>query len=177
MMALDRRQRWGWVRSGAGAHASGAVRPMLALCLGFAVISARPPHAGAEPRPSLVQASNVYLPRPDHVVIVIEENRAFGQIIGSTNAPYINSLAAQGAVLTDFYALTHPSQPNYIDLFSGGNQGVVDDSCPHTFGATNLASELLAAGLTFAGYGEGLPYAGDPACTTNRYVRRHCPWV
>src|SRR5262245_57648456 len=66
------------------------------------------------------------LPRPDHVVIVIEENHSFSQIIGSPAAPYINSLAQQGALFTQSFATTHPSQPNYIQLFSGGTQGVID---------------------------------------------------
>ena len=64
------------------------------------------------------------VPRPDHVVIVIEENHSYGEIIGSSFAPYINSLATRGALFTQSYAITHPSQPNYLDLFSGSNQGV-----------------------------------------------------
>src|SRR5262245_33808456 len=68
------------------------------------------------------------LPRPDHIVIVIEENHDFAQIIGSADAPYINSLVQQGAVMTASTAVEHPSQPNYLDLFSGANQGVVNDA-------------------------------------------------
>ena len=63
------------------------------------------------------------VPRPDHVVIVIEENHSYSEIIGSSAAPYINSLAAQGALFTQSHATTHPSQPNYLHLFSGSNQG------------------------------------------------------
>jgi len=59
------------------------------------------------------------IPRPDHVVIVIEENHAYTQVIGVAAAPYINSLAAGGALMTASYAITHPSQPNYIAFFSG----------------------------------------------------------
>ena len=58
-------------------------------------------------------------PTPDHVVIVIEENHAYTQIIGSSSAPYINSLAAGGALMTQSFGITHPSQPNYLDLYSG----------------------------------------------------------
>ena len=54
---------------------------------------------------------------PQHVVIVLEENKPYNQIIGSPNAPYINSLAAQGTLLTNSYGITHPSQPNYLALF------------------------------------------------------------
>ena len=60
---------------------------------------------------------------PAHVVVVIMENHSFSEIIGSPNAPYINNtLAANGAVLTNHHAVEHPSQPNYLDLFSGSDQ-------------------------------------------------------
>src|ERR1041384_5826545 len=58
------------------------------------------------------------VPTPNHVVIVMEENHGYSQIIGSLIAPYINSLIAGGALMPQSYALTHPSQPNYIALFS-----------------------------------------------------------
>src|SRR2546423_13595151 len=73
------------------------------------------------------------MPTPDHVVVVMEENHGFSQIIGSKSAPYINSLASQGALFTHSRAIQHPSEPNYLELFSGSNQGVNDDSCPHSF--------------------------------------------
>src|SRR5262245_24504439 len=88
------------------------------------------------------------VPRYDHVVIVIEENHAQPQIIGSSSAPYMNSLAQQGANFTNSYAITHPSQPNYLALFAGSTLGITDDSTPHTFSSDNLGSQLLAAGLT-----------------------------
>src|SRR3954463_5835700 len=69
----------------------------------------------------------VGLPRPDHIVVVVEENHSFDSIIGSKAAPYINALAREGALFTRSFALTHPSQPNYIALFSGSTQGVADD--------------------------------------------------
>ncbi|HNP99284.1 MAG TPA: acid phosphatase, partial [Bacteroidia bacterium] len=64
------------------------------------------------------------IPKPDKVVICILENHGYPQVIGSGAAPYINQLAGMGANMVEFYALTHPSQPNYIMLFSGENQGV-----------------------------------------------------
>src|SRR5882672_787683 len=77
------------------------------------------------------------VPRPDHVVIAIEENKAFEAIIGSASAPYINSLAEQGALFISSFALTHPSQPNYLGLFSGSSHGIGDDSCPHSLSGAN----------------------------------------
>jgi len=118
------------------------------------------------------------IPRPGHVVIVIEENHAYSQIIGSPNAPYINSLAQQGALITNSHAITHPSEPNYLDLFSGSNQGVTDDSSPHSFSTPNLASELLRSGLTFGGYSESLPVPGYSGTSfQGLYYAKHNPWV
>ncbi len=68
------------------------------------------------------------VPRPDHVVVVVEENHSFDEIVGNTNeAPYLNSLAQAGAVFTNSFGTSHPSQPNYLALFSGSTQGVTDD--------------------------------------------------
>jgi hypothetical protein len=117
------------------------------------------------------------VPRPDHVVIVIFENHSQPEVIGSSNAPYITSLAQTGANFTQSFAVTHPSQPNYLALFSGSTQGITDDSCPHTFSTNNLGKQAIDAGLTFAGYSEGLPSQGSTACTSGRYARKHAPWV
>jgi acid phosphatase len=120
---------------------------------------------------------------PDHVVIVIEENHSFSEIIGSPSAPYINSLAAGGALMTSSYGITHPSQPNYLAFFSGSTQGVINDSVyPHSlFTAPNLGAKLLAAGLSFAGYSETMPSVGYDGASFGTapatYQRKHNPWV
>ncbi len=123
---------------------------------------------------------------PDHIVVVLLENRSFGQIIGSSEAPYINGvLVAQGALLTNSHAIEHPSQPNYVDLFSGSNQGVTTDAKPPNtpFSTPNLGAKLIAAGLSFATFSESLPYVGfkgyefTDTAGVERYVRRHNPAV
>ncbi|MFD7906435.1 alkaline phosphatase family protein [Kitasatospora sp. NPDC059722] len=119
------------------------------------------------------------LPTPDHIVVVVMENHAYSQVVGSSNAPYVNNtLVAGGATLTQSYALTHPSQPNYYMLFSGSSQGVTDDSCVDvgTMQAPNLASELLDAGQTFASYNEGIPGVGATDCRVDNYAQKHNPW-
>lgn len=116
--------------------------------------------------------SSPAIPRPDHIVVVMEENRSYENIIGSSSAPYINSIASAGATLTNSYANEHPSQPNYLDFFSGSNQGVTDDNCPYTFNnVTNLGSELFDANLSFASYSEQLPAVGALDCSYNYYTR------
>ncbi|MGW2251277.1 alkaline phosphatase family protein [Kitasatospora sp. NPDC001660] len=119
------------------------------------------------------------LPTPDHIVVVVMENHEYAQVIGSSDAPYVNNtLVAGGAALTQSYALTHPSQPNYYMLFSGSSQGIVDDSCVDVgaLQAPNLASELLAAGQTFASYNEDIPGAGATDCRVGNYAQKHNPW-
>ena len=113
--------------------------------------------------------------KPAHVVIVMLENQNQGDVL--RNAPYIASLAAAGASLTDMHAETHPSQPNYLALFSGDTQGVDDDRCPLTFDGPDLASELTAAGYSFAGYAEDLPRVGFTGCSAGDYARKHTPWT
>jgi phospholipase C len=117
------------------------------------------------------------VPRPDHVVIVLFENTSEDSIIGNPDAPYFNQLADTGANFTNSFAIEHPSQPNYLDLFSGSNQGITSDSCPHTFDADNEGAQLIAAGLTFTGYSEDLPSPGSTTCTSGDYARKHAPWV
>ncbi|HEV2376094.1 MAG TPA: alkaline phosphatase family protein, partial [Streptosporangiaceae bacterium] len=72
------------------------------------------------------------VPRFDHLVVVVMENKNYSDIIGRPDeAPYINSLATGGALFSNSFAVTHPSQPNYLALFSGSTQGVTSDDCPH----------------------------------------------
>lgn len=123
------------------------------------------------------QTTPAAVPAPDHVIVVMEENHGYSQIIGSPQAPYINSLASQGALFVNSFAVAHPSQPNYLDLFSGSNQGVTDDSCPHTFSVQSLESQLITAGKTFKGYSEDLPSAGSKVCSSEKYRRKHAPWT
>jgi phosphatidylinositol-3-phosphatase len=105
------------------------------------------------------------------------ENHSYADIVGDPAAPYINELARRGALFTRSYAITHPSEPNYLALFSGGTQGVTDDGCPNRFTAPNLAADLIRAGKTFAGYAEDLPGPGSPVCSAGDYARKHVPWA
>src|SRR5262249_40236253 len=101
-------------------------------------------------------------PTPDHIVIVIEGNHSPTSIIGNPSAPYMNALAQNGALLTDFYALVHPSQPNYLHIFSGDDQGSTSDTPPTSpYTTPNLGAALLSAGRTFIGYSEDLPSVGS----------------
>src|SRR5262249_28950823 len=109
------------------------------------------------------------LPVYDHIVIVVEENKDYEQILGDKfDAPYIRMLAADGAVLLRMVAEEHCSQGNYFWLFSGSNQnvGFRDEvpskanppDCP--FKASSLGEQLIAKGRSFKGCSESLPSIG-----------------
>ena len=135
---------------------------------------------GAASPPAAHQASSPSPPPsrpPAHTLIVMLENHAYSQVIGQHADPFLNRLAREGALFTHSRAITHPSEPNYLALFSGGTHGVPGDNCPLRFTGPSLASELLAAGYTFAGYAEGLPSVGSSACSAGDYARKHAPWT
>ena len=137
-----------------------------------------PPKASVVKLPApKVSTLKLGLTRPDHIVIVMEENHAYKKIIGNSGAPYMNSLARRGATFLQSYGVTHPSQPNYIALFSGSTQGVSDDRCPYRFSEPNLATELKNKGLSFTGFSEDLPSVGYKGCRSGAYYRKHSPWV
>lgn len=128
------------------------------------------------------------IPRYDHVVVVIEENHAYNQLIGSENAPYINELAKGGVLFTNSHGIGHPSQPNYLALYSGSTQGIKGDGClvkQTPFKTPNLGAALISKGLTFMGYAQTMPATGFLGCTSlsssvtvgHLYARKHTPWV
>lgn len=123
------------------------------------------------------------IPYHDHVVIVILENKNYGDIIGDKDAPYLNSLLSDPncALLEKYYALTHPSQANYLMLFSGSDQNIILDFDPFSYllpyTSSNLGASLIDSGYTFIGYSEDLPSVGYTSGDQGAWVRRHCPWV
>lgn len=150
----------------------------------------------------LMMASQSAMSNPayDHVVVVMEENHGYEEIVGSHDAPYINStLITQGVVITNGYGEQHPSQPNYFWLFSGSNQGITYDS-PYwlkttppsapgpVFSADNLYTALerkfsSSTSNFFGGYvdsGTTNPvgnYYDVSKPVKNNYANRHVPWL
>jgi len=122
-----------------------------------------------------------------HIVWVWFENREASAING-TSAPYFTSFASANVNLTNFYGVTHPSQPNYLDAFSGSNQGVINDG-HYTFPATvdSLAKQMMTAGKSWRVYAQDFPgncfdgdtYTGgiDGPGLAGQYVRKHNPVI
>jgi phosphatidylinositol-3-phosphatase len=150
---------------------------LLEACVGSPVANGPPATAAVLPR---IDWASMHLPVYDHIVIVVEENKDYEQIIGNPRARFINqTLRAEGASLTRMYAEEHYSEGNYLWLFSGSNQGVgYLDEMPRTLiDAENLGHQLIAHGLSFKGYSEDLPSIGSPVEEQGLYARRHVPWI
>ena len=191
----QRKSRWAFERQllamgGLGLLLLGLV---VGLFLGLVVGPVRP----------LATAAAVWA--PDHVVIVIEENLSAPNL--APELTYLNSVLHQGANFTNSHGIDHPSQPNYLALFSGDPQGTGSDakrnpdgSNPIVNGHTqvgtndpppntpldtpNLGAALIRAGRSFAGYSEDLPARGftgvsrtGPPGSGIDYQRKHNPWV
>jgi len=121
------------------------------------------------------------VPMFNKIVVVIGENEKPGSVVGDTSASYMNSILTDGVYFVNSFAIEHPSQPNYLDLISGSNQGIVDDELPPShFTSSNLASELINNGKKFVTYSEDLPFIGFDGPTSTLYARKHNPvanWV
>jgi len=113
-------------------------------------------------------------PHYDHVVWILLENVGYS-VIGSSSAPYLNALAADCGLATNYYAVSHPSLPNYIALTSGSTQGITDDGEPssHPLSSSSIFSELGGHWRTLA---ESMPSRCDRV-TSADYAARHNPVV
>src|SRR4051812_1365517 len=105
---------------------------------------------------------SVSLVRPDHIVVLIEEDRTAHAIGDLVEMPYFNQVASSGLVYGDSQSVGHPSRLNYLGLFSGSTQGVTDnfERLP-LFDGPNLAKSLNTSGKQFVEYSESLPADGS----------------
>lgn len=136
--------------------------------------SAPGPGASGEPGP---------IPAFGHVFLLVMENKRYDQVIGSSAAPYLNDLANRYALATADTAVSHPSQPNYLALWSGSTQGVTDDGV-HDITAPTLADQVEASGRTWHVAAENVPlgcYRGATAFGgedgSGSYARKHEPAI
>jgi len=130
----------------------------------------------ATPGLSSAHEGHQTIPHYKHIVEIMMENTNFSTIIGNTNAPQINALAAKYGLATNYYGVTHPSEPNYVANIGGDYFGIQDDNqfyctaalastdvncagttVDHTVSAPNLATQLTANHLTWKGYFQSLP--------------------
>ncbi len=130
-------------------------RSLLALTVAAAwAVSAVSP-AAAAPAPA---APSHY----DHVFVIVEENHGFTDVIGNPAAPNLNALASQYGLATSYYAVSHPSEPNYVALLGGSTFTVSSDNAYYVnrVAEPSLISELDHAGISWKAYLQGLPHTG-----------------
>jgi phosphatidylinositol-3-phosphatase len=109
-----------------------------------------------------------------HVVVVVEENHSYSSVIGNSSMPYLNSLANNYTLLTNYYANAHPSIGNYFELTTG-NTITNNDAFTSTIYNDNVVRHLLSAGKTWKSYADSLPYTGYTGGNTTWYYKRHNP--
>jgi acid phosphatase len=108
------------------------------------------------------------------VVLVLEENHGFASVIGNSGMPYLNSLAQQYGLATQYYADTHPSIGNYF-MLTTGQLITNDDTFSGTVSADNIVRHILSAGKTWKEYSEDLPYTGYTGGDSGAYSEHHNP--
>jgi phosphatidylinositol-3-phosphatase len=133
-----------------------------------------------------VGATASVVPAFAHIYVIVMENKEYGSIVGSSHAPYINALIRHYGLATNYDAVAHPSEPNYLALWAGSTFGIRDDAI-HNLTARNLADQLAAHGRTWHVYAQDLPrvcstvsagYGGvDLVGAAGWYVRRHEPAI
>ncbi len=136
--------------------------------------------------PTLIPSPSSGIPAFSHIYVIILENKEYSSIVGSRAAPYLNSLIGRYGLATNFYAETHPSEPNYIALTSGGLQGTSTDGT-YNLDVPNLFDQIEASGRSWRLYAQGYPgncfkpYAADPVTdgpgAAGDYVRKHNPAI
>ncbi len=131
----------------------------------------------AIPPPAVITppASGV-IPSFDHIVLIMLENRDYKSVMDGTQMPLLSTIAKQNVLLSNYFAVTHPSLPNYIALVSGGTQGITSDCTGCFVNQPNLADLIEASGRTWKSYLESMPspcFLGN----ANPYVQKHNPFL
>jgi phosphatidylinositol-3-phosphatase len=130
------------------------------------------------PPPSVAAAPPAMrFPHPKRVAVIVLENRSYEQVIGSQSAPYLSGLARRYALATRFYAITHPSLPNYIALTGGSVYGIKQDCSGCAAPGPNVVGQLDRAGISWKAYFEGLDSNSQPGATTQKYNPHYNPFV
>jgi phosphatidylinositol-3-phosphatase len=144
---------------------------------GSTAVSASTPGATPTPTPSASPTPTpTAIPAADHVFIVVLENHAFDQVIGSPFMPYLNSLASGHSLATNYFANTHPSIGNYF-MLTTGNIETNNDAFTGTVSSDSIPRAFAAAGKTWKAYMESLPSVGYTGGDVYPYFKHHNPFA
>ncbi len=112
-----------------------------------------------------------------HVLWIMMENHSYNKIIGSSKAPYINGLAAECGLATNYHNVSHPSLPNYVAATSGlplSQLGPFTPDCNPVPGCTTAATSIFAEGESWKAYEESMP-TNCAMANSGEYAVRHNP--
>ena len=126
--------------------------------------------------PSPTATPKPLVPNFDHILMILLENKEFGSVIGNSLMPNFNKLARDYTLLTQYYAVTHPSLPNYLALMGGDTFGIRSDCTDCFVNAPSLPDLIEASGRTWKTYQEDIPspcYIGDGY----NYMQKHNPFI
>ena len=138
------------------------------------------PSASGLPRLSVKAATHprrVLAARPSHLLVVVEENHSFEQVIGSPAAPFLNRLAAHGTLLTHYHAIAHPSLPNYVAVLSGRTGRIRSDCLQCTISGPTLVDQLESHHISWAAYLQGLPRPCSTVASAGAYTALVDPFM
>jgi phosphatidylinositol-3-phosphatase len=141
--------------------------------------SASTPGVSPTPTPSSTPSptpTSTAIPAADHVFVIVLENHAFNQVIGSPFMPYLNSLASAHSLATNYFANTHPSIGNYF-MLTTGNIETNNDAFTGTVSSDNIPRAFAAAGKTWKAYMESLPSVGYSGGDVYPYFKHHNPFA
>ena len=110
-----------------------------------------------------------------HVILIVEENHSYSEVIGNPSMPYLNSLASKYGLATQYFANSHPSLPDYLMLTTGMTE-TFDDSFSGTITDDNVVRELVKAGKSWKAYEEAIPSAGYLGGDAVPYLHHHNPF-
>jgi phosphatidylinositol-3-phosphatase len=146
----------------------------LLLTFTFGALRAGASHAVGRPG---VLAPDAPVPAFKHIFVIVLENKEYERVLGSDQAPYLNHLAQQYGLATNYYGIRHPSLPNYLALIGGDTFGVASDCTDCTIAQPNLVGQLEAAGKSWKAYMEDMPrpcFVGDNG---DLYRQKHNPFI
>jgi phosphatidylinositol-3-phosphatase len=133
--------------------------------------------SGARDDANLPPAHLLPASRSSHVAVVVMENKERSEVMGSSDAPYLTSLANRYASPSKFYAITHPSLPNYLALTGGRTFGITDDCTDCNVSGSSIADQLEHAGYSWKAYMQGIPHACYRGAEAGNYAKKHDPFM
>jgi hypothetical protein len=145
-------------------------------------------HASAPPSPGRTPSVRVEPTRSEpgvspptvpagRVAVIVMENKEYDQVIGSPGAPYLNALASRSVLLTESFAVTHPSLPNYLALIGGSTFGIDSDCTSCSVDGRSLVDQLDEQGIGWRAYMEGMPGPCFLGARAGAYAKKHDPFV